>query len=316
MERYEIVEGTNRLIIYLPFLKEGLEFAQKHLYSEIVITSQPSDSFFSEKYILDIDLLCKYEFIKCLILEDPCGYIESCNINQLSKIKNLEDLRIWTDNKFYIDFSYFPSLIRAEFYDSNMIRNINHLVNLREIHIYNLKSKELEEFKNMTNLEKITLWDASSRSLKGLSELKNICIINLVRLKKLTDLSHINKLNRLKELNVYSCNNLKSVNAIIDLKRLKILRIEKCKYIIDLSSIIPNNSIEFIYISTLSNLDFILQMNKLKRIVFHNLLDNNLLPLLKSNTLEHVSFISKKGYEYNEKEINSRLKNAKINKSS
>ena len=127
MERYEIVEETNRLIIYLPFLKEGLEFAQKHLYSEIVITSQPSDSFFSKKYILDIDLLCKYEFIKCLILEDPCGYIESCNINQLSKIKNLEDLRIWTDNKFYIDFSYFPSLIRAEFYDSNMIRNINHV---------------------------------------------------------------------------------------------------------------------------------------------------------------------------------------------
>ena len=103
-------------------------------------------------------------------------------------------------------------------------------------------------------------------------------------------------------------------NAIIDLKKLKTLRIEKCKYITDLSSIVPNNSIEFIYISTLSNLDFILQMKKLKKIVFHNLLDNDLLPLLESNTLEHASFISKKGYAYNEKEINSRLKNIRVTK--
>ncbi len=164
----------------------------------------------------------------------------------------------------------------------------------------------------MTNLEKITLWDASSKSLKGLSELKNICIINLVRLKNITDLSCINKLKKLKELNLYSCNKLKNINAIIDLKKLKTLRIEKCKHITDLSSIVPNNSIEFIYISTLSNLDFILQMKKLKKIVFYNLLDNNLLPLLESNTLEHASFTSKKGYAYDEKEINSRLKNIRV----
>ncbi len=314
MKKYRIVEGSKRLIIFLPFLKEGLEFAQKYQYNEIVITSQPSDSLFGEKYTLDIDLLSEYKFIKCLILEDPCGYIEPCNINLLSEIKNLEELRIWTDNQFYIDFSYFPSLIRAEFYDSNLICNINHLINLREVHIYNLKSKELEEFSNMTNLEKITLWDASSRSLKGLSELKSIRSINLVRLKNITDLSCINKLRKLIELNLYSCNKLENINAIIDLKKLKTLRIEKCKYITDLSSIVPNNSIEFIYISTLSNLDFILQMKKLKKIVFHNLLDNDLLPLLESNTLEHASFISKKGYAYNEKEINSRLKNIRVTK--
>lgn len=137
---------------------------------------------------------------------------------------------------------------------------------------------------------------------------------NYVRLKNITDLSCINKLRKLIELNLYSCNKLENINAIIDLKKLKTLRIEKCKYITDLSSIVPNNSIEFIYISTLSNLDFILQMKKLKKIVFHNLLDNDLLPLLESNTLEHASFISKKGYAYNEKEINSRLKNIRVTK--
>ena len=53
MKKYRIVEGSKRLIIFLPFLKEGLEFAQKYQYNEIVITSQPSDSLFGEKYTLD-----------------------------------------------------------------------------------------------------------------------------------------------------------------------------------------------------------------------------------------------------------------------
>lgn len=51
MKKYRIVEGSKRLIIFLPFLKEGLEFAQKYQYNEIVITSQPSDSLFGENIL-------------------------------------------------------------------------------------------------------------------------------------------------------------------------------------------------------------------------------------------------------------------------
>lgn len=67
---------------------------------------------------------------------------------------------LWIDKVFTIDFSLFSKLEGLEYYHTKQTENVDTLINLKRLHIYNLKSEELEELKSMTLLEELTLWDA------------------------------------------------------------------------------------------------------------------------------------------------------------
>lgn len=304
MERYREVPEINRLIIFPRHLREGLEFAKNQGYYDILINVGSTTSC---KHRLNVSLICEYDFIESLTILGYDYTIEPCNLNQLSVLPHLHKLGLWADKVFTIDFSLFPKLEELKYYHTKHTINIDTLINLKQLHIYNFNSKELEELKNMVSLENLTLWDAKNTNLNGLHQLTNLRNIEIVRSKKLSNLDGLCKADKLESIQIYSCNSLNDLRALKDIPKLKQLSIEKCKQLNDLSQLAPNHSIEAIYISILKDLDFVKTMYNLKKLAFDDVISGDLSPLFESESLESVSMESKKKYGYSEGEVNKML---------
>ena len=316
MEHYKEISDINRLVIHLPFLKEELEFAKLRGYNNILIDgSKPCiDTFgFPCKHVLNINLICGYDFIETLVISGNSYSIEPCNLNSLSIMPQLKSLGLWAEKVFSIDFSVFPKLTEVEFYYTKQIENVNTLTNLRRLHIYNLKSEELEELKNMALLEELILWDANNINLNGLFLLTNMRKLDIIRSKKMTDISSLCHSNKLEELNLSYCNNITEISVLSHIPQLKKIRFVKCKQLQDLTQLVPNNTIESIYISVLNDLSFIAGMKHLKSLCFDDVIDGDISPLFGSISLESVSMISKKKYSHTEKEVNQILEKNRLN---
>ena len=296
MERYREVPEINRLIIFPRHLREGLEFAKNQGYYDILINVGSTTSC---KHRLNVSLICEYDFIESLTILGYDYTIEPCNLNQLSVLPHLHKLGLWVDKVFTIDFSLFPKLEELKYYHTKHTINIDTLINLKQLHIYNFNSKELEELKNMVSLENLTLWDAKNTNLNGLHQLTNLRNIEIVRSKKMSNLDGLCKADKLESIQIYSCNSLNDLRALKDIPKLKQLSIEKCKQLNDLSQLAPNHSIEAIYISILKDLDFVKTMYNLKKLAFDDVISGDLSPLFESESLESVSMESKKKYGTN-----------------
>lgn len=316
MEHYQEVPDINRLIISPLFLKEGLDFAKNHGYNEILIDAYRTvtDIYgISCKNILNVSLICEYDFIETLIIQGYDFTIEPCNLNQLSVLPRLKNLGLWADKVFTIDFSLFPKLEELKCYHTKLTENVDALINLKRLHIYNLKSDELEELKNMNLLEELTLWDAKNINLNGLCQLTNIKMLDIVRSRKMTNISGICHSNRLEELNLSYCNNIADISLLSHISGLKTLRLFKCKQLQDLTQLVPNNTIEHINISVLKDLLFLVGMKQLKSLCFDDVINGDISPLLGSHSLESVSMVSKKKYSHTEKEVNQILERNRLN---
>lgn len=313
MKKYEEIKDIKRLIIYLPFLQEGLEYAKKNNINEVYITTQieTDTSFLNKKSILDVNLITHYDFIESIILTDLWGvFKDNICLNELSKLSNLKKIEIKVDNIFIIDLSLFKKLTHISYYDSKLISGLCKLNNLESVTIYNLDSKDLGEFSNSKNLNSLTLWDCKNQTLDGLSELEHLVELEIVRSKKLIDVSGLKKSKNLTKIEMQQCSKLENISIISNLKKLEKLTLKKNKLITNLNQIIPNN-IFFLRIDKIDNLDFILKMNRLKRIAFDCVTSNDLTPLFHSLSLESASFVNKKSYNYTQKDIESFFNNNK-----
>ena len=316
MKHYQEVPDINRLIIFPPFLKEGLEFAQKQGYNDILIDAcrTATDIYgISYKHVLNVDLICEYDSIETLIIQGYDYTIEPHNLNQLSVLPRLKKLGLWADKVFSIDFSLFIKLEELKYYHTKQTENVDALINLKQLHIYNFKSNELEELKNMSLLEELTLWDAKNINLNGLCQLTNIRMLDIVRSRKMTDISGLCNLNKLEELNLSYCNNIVDISVLSHISGLKILRLFKCKQLQDLTQLVPNSTIEYINISVLKDLLFLAGMKQLKSLCFDDVINGDISPLLGSHSLESVSMVSKKKYSHTEKEVNLILERNRLN---
>lgn len=241
MEHFKEVPDVNRLIISPLYLREGLEFAKNQGYNDILIaTNDLGIDGVSRKHTLNVSLICEYDFIETLTISGDDYTIEPCNLNRLSVLPHLKNLGLWIDKVFTIDFSLFSKLEGLEYYHTKQTENVDTLINLKRLHIYNLKSEELEELKSMTLLEELTLWDAKNINLNGLCQLTNIRTLEIVRSRKMIDIRGLCNSNRLKELSLYYCNNITDINVLNRLSRLKILRLRNCKRLQDLTQLVPN----------------------------------------------------------------------------
>lgn len=316
MEHFQEVPDINRLIISPLFLKEGLEFAKKQGYNNILIDAcrTITDIYgISCKHVLNLSLICEYDFIETLVIQGYDYTIEPCNLNQLSVLPRLKKLGLWVDKVFTVDFCLFPKLEELEYYHTKQTENVDALINLKRLHIYNFKSNELEELKNMSLLEELTIWDAKNINLNGLCQLTNLRMLHIVRSRKMTDISGLCNSNKLEELNFSYCNNIIDISVLSHISGLKTLRLFNCKQLQDLTQLVPNNTIENINISVLKDLLFLAGMKQLKSLCFDDVINGDISPLFSSISLEYVGLVSKKKYSHTEKEVNQILERNRLN---
>lgn len=314
-QHYQEVPDINRLIISPLFLKEGLEFAKKNGYNNICIDAcLPFYDINNTpcKHVLNVSLICEYDFIETLIISGYDYTIEPCNLNLLSVLPRLKNLGL-PDKVFTIDFSLFLRLEELKYYHTRQTEHVDDLINLKRLHIYNLKSDELEELKNMNSLEELTLWDAKNINLNGLCQLTNLKILDIVRSRKMTDIRGLCNSNRLEELNLSYCNSITDISVLSHISGLKILRLFKCKQLQDLTQLVPNKTIERINISVLKDLLFLAGMKQLKSLCFDDVISGDISPLFSSISLEYVGMVSKKKYSHTEKEVNQILERNRLN---
>ena len=191
-----------------------------------------------------------------MIIQGYDHTIEPCNLNQLSVLPRLNKLGLWADKVFTIDFSLFQKLEELKYYHTKQTENVDTLINLKRLHIYNLKSEDLKELKSMNLLEELTLWDAKNINLNGLCQLTNIRMLDIVRSRKMVDIRGLCNSNRLEELTLSYCNNITDISVLSHISGLKTLRLLNCKQLQDLAQLVPNNTIEHINISSLKDLLF------------------------------------------------------------
>lgn len=138
---------------------------------------------------------------------------------------------------------------------------INELNNLKKVALwgYKPKSKNLNEFKNLKSLHKLSMTQSSLHTLDGIEEIVNLKSLGLYYLRTLVDITALEKVKApVSELFFENCKSIADFSPIHNLKELEKLIIRAC--------------------GDIPSLSFILKLNKLKSLEFPetNILDGNL----------------------------------------
>jgi hypothetical protein len=306
---YKLVNENKRVIIYLPNLREGLELAKEKNVNDICIDTQNvnRNNLLNQYLNIDFKLISEYEFIESISISDSKQVFEkNFNINELSGVKNLKELRL-DDKRYSVDFSLFVNLNKLEFFYNSSCENLFKLTNLEYLHIYNFNSVDLQELSKMEKLRNLILWDAKKLiSLDGLSKVNDLQIIDMVRANNLVDITVFNRLSLLK-VKFFQCKMLSDISVISELNKLEVLTLLNCKNLKDYNQITPNNSLKALIVSEIPTLEFVVKLKSLERIGFDNVTDNDLSPLLKAEKLRTACFPSKRSYNHTEKQIRDLL---------
>ena len=304
----EIVEDIKRVIVPYEQLVEGLNLARNLGYTELVVSvSRPYYPW--EKTEIDLSKITEYRFLEFVGISGMTGYAQyPINLLFLSDLPNLKS--IWLDllGDCIIDFGEMKKLQKVNLSWSSQYSNFNSLSTLIELRIVGYNKSSLEDFRQMTELKKMILWDPTINSLMGIEGCLSLNYMDLFRAKKLQSLKGIERLNKLEYLDILSCHKLLDISAVFELENLRKLTIAKCKNVKEIS-LVEESSIEFLHLDSIDNLYFISKMPKLKYLHFENIENGDLSPLLNHPTLSIVDFPNKKKYTHTRLEIVNSLKN-------
>ena len=304
----ELVEDIKRVIVPYEQLVEGLNLARNLGYTELVVSvSQPYYPW--EKTEIDLSKITEYRFLEFVGISGMTGYAQyPINLLFLSDLPNLKS--IWLDllGDCIIDFGEMKKLQKVDLSWSSQYSNFNSLSTLIELRIVGYNKSSLEDFRQMTELKKMILWDPTINSLMGIEGCLSLNYMDLFRAKKLQSLKGIERLNKLEYLDILSCHKLLDISAVFELENLRKLTIAKCKNVKEIS-LVEESSIEWLILDSVDNLYFISKMPKLNTLFFENIENGDLSPLLNHPTLSIVDFPNKKKYTHTRLEIVNSLKN-------
>ena len=304
----KIVEDIKRVIVPYEQLVEGLNLARNLGYTELVVSvSRPYYPW--EKTEIDLSKITEYRFLEFVGISDKVGFAQyPINLLFLSDLPNLKSIWLDLPGDCIIDFGKMKKLQKVNLSWSSQYSNFNSLSTLIELRIVGYNKSSLEDFRQMTELKKLILWDPTINSLMGIEGCISLNYMDLFRAKKLQSLKGIERLNKLEYLHILSCHKLLDISAVFELGNLRKLTIEKCKSIKEIS-LVEESSIEFLHLDSVDNLYFISKMPKLKYLHFENIENGDLSPLLSHPTLSDVDFPNKKKYTHTRLEIVNSLKN-------
>jgi len=304
----ELVEDIKRVIVPYEQLVEGLNLARNLGYTELVVSvSQPYYPW--EKTEIDLSKITEYRFLEFVGISGMTGYAQyPINLLFLSDLPNLKSIWLDLPGDCIIDFGKMKKLQKVNLSWSSQYSNFNSLSTLIELRIVGYNKSSLEDFRQMTELKKMILWDPTINSLMGIEGCLSLNYMDLFRAKKLQSLKGIERLNKLEYLDILSCHKLLDISAVFELENLRKLTIAKCKNVKEIS-LVEESSIEWLILDSVDNLYFISKMPKLNTLFFENIENGDLSPLLNHPTLSIVDFPNKKKYTHTRLEIVNSLKN-------
>lgn len=261
------------VIINDKHLDECIEYINKHNVKHLDITN---DYYKKE----DIDFLFQCNHIEYLSIHGE--YLK--DISGIYSLKNLKGLGITSIN-LDIDLAHLNTLESLTLSWNKKFKNINQLSNLKGLYIwsYNPKNKNLEEFKELKNLESLLLAQCRIESLQGIQHLNKLSFLEIAYLRTLKSLKGIEGLySSLKFLKIEACKNIQDFSTIQTLSKLEILSLHRC--------------------GEVPSINFIRRLENLEAFSFlgTNVLDGDISPCTK---LKQVYFTNKKHYSHKEKDF-------------
>ncbi len=309
--KYELVEDKKLVVVKGIYLDEGLKALKENNYIGLVYRMSYKEEYPENKPCNienEIQKITKCKQIEELVV-DVSHLIEgTICINDLSKLPNLKILWLTGggySNKYEVDFSLFPNLEEVELdWQKKGIDNFDKLINLKKARIEEYSEKNMLPFRNCTKLEKLTIRDVKLQNLEGIENCVSLKYLSIIMCGRLRSIKGIENLHNLEKLLLLNIRDIADISLINQLSKLNTLILERNKKQSDLA-FLNSNSLVRLEIDYVDNFDFVKYQNQLKIIdVNKQVLNNDLSPLLLSNSLYLVLFKDKKTYNFTETEIN------------
>ncbi len=133
------------------------------------------------------------------------------------------------ESKNAIDFGKYANLETLNVTFNKEHFNLNKLVNLKHLTIWNYEGEDLSILESLTNIEELSFYDAKFKTLAGVDNLKKLKRLVLERCKKLTTIHPIVNLQEtLTILEIRHCKLLNEYNNIASLTNLTDLYLIAC----------------------------------------------------------------------------------------
>lgn len=253
MEKYSYNSAIDFFEIDPTALSDGLAYAEKNGYTALRIRCLNHNV--SERYILDFSDFADRLFVRKLIIGNCFLIKKILNVDALYTLRNLEYLSI--DQPIKLDLLQFSNLKTLYFTGDNKLKNIEALINLRDLLMTSTTHQDLTHLENLRNLETLRICGGRITSLKGIEAFRNLERLDLLYCRKLIDVDSISKLANLKKLHI-----------------------EKCVQLANFSFLQGNQTIQNLFVEKITNLGFISSMSNLEKFSFWNCIDGNLEPLI------------------------------------
>ena len=206
------------------------------------------------------------------------------NIKDIAPIHSLTALRrlgVTTYCSTEIHFARFPYLESCGLEWRPKAASLFECRTLKSLFINRYNGKNVDLFAKLAMLETLAILNAPVENLRGLGNLKKLLSLRLAGLKRLTSLAGIEELSKLEELEIHTCRAIASIDGIEHLSRLKKLHL--------------NNDGD---ITSLKPLE---KLTALESVLFYestNIVDGDLLPLMRLKHLSRVSFQNRRHYSH------------------
>lgn len=219
----------------------------------------------------NIDFVLNFRDLKSLDILD----FRLKSITPVQYLINLRRLNISTYCNTILDYTLFPYLETLWLEWRKGSESIFKCRQLKDLFINCYRGKDTALFSQLHNLESLSIYNASIKTLVGLRELKQLKCLRLANFRTLTSLDGIEDLVLLEKLEIDGCRKITSIDQVSSLLSLRKLSFSNGGNIQSLTPIQGLNNLEELYLFASTNIldgevGFLKNMPKLSRIAFMN----------------------------------------------
>lgn len=260
-------EGPPQVVVYLEHLSQALAYVRDNKIVSIEV-----DTHRPQKQPLQIDFRFLDEMPNLRGLECRMNISKKTDLAPVHKLKKLKQLAWPARTTPELDFSCFPELEYLSYKHLPSTEGWETLSKLRVLRLSFSGDKDLKFLKSLKSLAKLEVADSPLESMAGIENLDHLEKVEIFISPKLTDISSLAK-----------CKNL------------KYLYVDKTKRLTDFSPLAGSKSIENLNLLTpIDSVDFVPRMKSLKDFFCHEIISNDLSPLLQAKSLKHLEIYPEK----------------------